>query len=1142
MNYRIAFFVAIAGMCFHGQLRAQVSVVADDFESGIFSADWDAIEGTGLSIINTPGDGSGGTDYYARIEGVGSGQGGLGVSLTGLDTNSPFATDFNATFDFRVDSTTDRQFNLQLSGRSSNPSTTSASLNLRYQGSEWAAFNGSSWQVIGGLSPILPGEWNTLSISGSNWGSGGVGTATYDLSLTDHLSSNSTQTGIQIFQSDNVDTAGALSLNFNDTFGSNPGYDLDNVSIMASPAPPISTTEVITPINPVAYSGIYPHTAVTNTHNEAAVGALIKRDGKVWYVTYGPHVTAGGSDELYSVDLNNLTHTTYKEYPGNTDANRYTDNHLGIDVIGAAYIEHATGTIRYLPVTSPNSGDLVGRITGTSAHLTDPNKLYYMTMEEALYEVDFSDLDNPVITTLRADGNHDSQGGIQKNLPGIHGKGLFTGQGRIFFTNNGAGGGAGGGLVEWDGNGDPEDLASWTIADDTAQYTEVTSRQGPVDMDPSSTDAIWATGWDDESLFINTRDASTGQWTKYRLPKSSYTHGHPNGWYTEWPRIRDVGLEGGYLMSHHGMMFLVPEGFETGNYGGLKPIASHHKMIVDYIEDGDQIIFAGNDSSKQLGNNILPRANSNIMFLDKTEVPNYGGNPKGYGGVWVNDSVTANEASDAFLIDGFRDRVVHFKNSNANSVNFTIEVDQNGTGNWTTHTVVSVDGTLNGNGYDHYLLPADLSAEWVRFKTDTNVSSASAYLHMGNGAKAANTTQMASLADPSSPTARSQGILRSTGSTSFELEFAADRLDAAGNIVGTGYYVAQLNPTTAALELIAVNDPSAEAAVRSSAATTQDYGVDNASAYVEEGGTRFRLPKGHSAFDTATASGWRRGEREVVTERDLLNVHGTIYEVPHSFTGGGIRRLVPITTHNRDIFDFMSWRGMMVLSGVEEGSTEDGHYVQSDDGEVGLWFGNVDDLWTFGAPVGVGGPWSDTAVTANDESDPYLMAGYAHKQLEISHENASPVEFTVEVDFLGTNEWHIYDTFTVAPGETLLHTFERGYSAHWVRLVSDTSTNATATFTYSEFIPLLGDYDLDGDVDQADYQVWSNSYGSTQDLSADGNGDGVVNAADFTIWRDALAASQSTSLALASINAIPEPTSLVLLAFGASFASVNPRK
>ncbi len=79
---------------------------------------------------------------------------------------------------------------------------------------------------------------------------------------------------------------------------------------------------------------------------------------------------------------------------------------------------------------------------------------------------------------------------------------------------------------------------------------------------------------------------------------------------------------------------------------------------------------------------------------------------------------------------------------------------------------------------------------------------------------------------------------------------------------------------------------------------------------------------------------------------------------------------------------------------------------------------------------------------------------------------------------------------------------------------------------------ILNDYNLDGVISLADYDVWVTTYGSTTDLRADGNGDGVVNAADYTIWRD-LFEQQSISTGLISATqAVPEPTSLALLSLG----------
>ena len=51
--------------------------------------------------------------------------------------------------------------------------------------------------------------------------------------------------------------------------------------------------------------------------------------------------------------------------------------------------------------------------------------------------------------------------------------------------------------------------------------------------------------------------------------------------------------------------------------------------------------------------------------------------------------------------------------------------------------------------------------------------------------------------------------------------------------------------------------------------------------------------------------------------------------------------------------------------------------------------------------------------------------------------------------------------------------------------------------------PRVGDYDLDGKVDQEDYAAWRNAFGSTTSPAVDGNGNGIVDAADYTVWRNA---------------------------------------
>ena len=68
---------------------------------------------------------------------------------------------------------------------------------------------------------------------------------------------------------------------------------------------------------------------------------------------------------------------------------------------------------------------------------------------------------------------------------------------------------------------------------------------------------------------------------------------------------------------------------------------------------------------------------------------------------------------------------------------------------------------------------------------------------------------------------------------------------------------------------------------------------------------------------------------------------------------------------------------------------------------------------------------------------------------------------------------------------------------------------------------LPGDYNLNGIVDAPDYNVWRDTFGSVNELAADGNGNGQIDAADYNVWRDNFGTGAEAS--------VPEPSSLLLL-------------
>jgi hypothetical protein len=319
--------------------------------------------------------------------------------------------------------------------------------------------------------------------------------------------------------------------------------------------------------------------------------------------------------------------------------------------------------------------------------------------------------------------------------------------------------------------------------------------------------------------------------------------------------------------------------------------------------------------------------------------------------------------------------------------------------------------------------------------------------------------------------------------TALKLEFASSRTSSTGTASSHRYH-----RIGGPMELADVTDSAAENSLRSAAALTQEFGSDAASAWVSEGGARFRLPKLDPLYDAPFAAGWARGIREAVTERELLNCHGTFYEVPRD-NSGGMRKMRALATHGKRITDFASWRGLFVLTGVLDDAPTSDHLVRNADGSAALWLGEIDDIWRMGEPRGKGGPWKDSNVAANTASDPYLMYGYDRKELTLNSTNAATI--TVEVDILANNSWSTYQTFNLAAGETLTHLFPTGYHSHWVRVRSSAATTATAQFTY-------GPADTrDAFLDWARENQLATGSGRSAIADQDADGDGLTALMEF---------------------------------------------
>jgi hypothetical protein len=779
-------------------------------------------------------------------------------------------------------------------------------------------------------------------------------------------------------------------------------------------------------------SGIYPHLAMFNQEGECGTGAVVPWADRLWVITYGPHLPFGSSDKLYEITPD-LQQVIRPESVGGTPANRMIHRETQQLLIGPYVID----TKRQVRVIPPNR--MPGRLTGNARHLSDPaNKAFYATMEEGLYEVDLTTLE---VTGHIKDGNGAKKGfakethpaTLSSNLPGYHGKGLFSGQGRLVYANNGDRdkrvttdpATPSGALGEWRAPGQ-----DWQLVRRN-QFTEVTGPGGIQGNENPETDPLWSIGWDHRSLILMC--LHEGRWHGYRLPKSSHSYDGAHGWNTEWPRIRDIG-ETDLLMTMHGAFWKFPRNFTPGSSAGLAPRSNYLKVIGDFARWGDRLVLGCDDSANKEFLNVRKakgklagpgQSQSNLWFIQPEKLDQLG--PViGRGAVWLNDAVKAGDISEPYLFSGYQHRSLLVITSEP--VTFTLEIDEKGTGEWTPKSTLEVHASMPLQ----IDFPAKETGTWLRLKAQKAASKVTAFFHYRNDdpRPAEPDPMFAGIAEPNDKDVTG-GIMLARGGGFKTLR----HVTTTGGCYDLG----------SAFDLKPVNDPAGMKWTSKNAAIPQGVlSHDDASIlYVDEKG-RWRLPRGTASLDTSGPLGAERVCREVCTERDLFNAGGTFFELPAE-NAGGFAKTRPVCTHNRRIKDYASYRGLLVISGVRRDARGE-HIVRSTDGSSALWVGAVDDLWAFGKPRGFGGPWKNTKVKAGQPSDPYLVTGYDHKELTLGTD--TPARVTVEADLTGTGFWVPVQSFDLSPGEDKTHVFPAGFGAYWLRCISSEDATVTAQLEY----------------------------------------------------------------------------------------------
>ena len=421
--------------------------------------------------------------------------------------------------------------------------------------------------------------------------------------------------------------------------------------------------------------------------------------GKLYVLSYVSHRSQTGSGTGLRIIDENFQMTRHPAGVDGTYSNRYVHEASSQLIIGPHLVDtsHQVRTVKELVDV---------RVCGTATHLTDPDNLVYMLgMEGELFELNVHSLECRMVFDLTK----------ELETPGemsCHFKDCYTGCGRLVVVNN--------------DYSEPDFLgkqSEGTLAEFDGKSWRVLKRKPFVAVNGLGVfgNTIFATGWDRSSAILEVFTEDDQTWRTYRLPKASHCWDHK--WQTEWPRIRSIEHER-LLMDHHGMWYELSPWAYGNRVWGIRPISTHLWVHGDFCAwRGMMVVGADNVSHEAGGNKQAAEPQSGLWFGRTDDLWNLG-KPKGWGGPWWEDRVTAGEPSDPFLMTGFEHKVLHLSHAHSGSVVFQIEVDFMGHGAWKNYASIEVPT----NGYVPHVFPSGFSAHWVRVVSNTDCI-ATAQLH-----------------------------------------------------------------------------------------------------------------------------------------------------------------------------------------------------------------------------------------------------------------------------------------------------------------------------------------------------------------------------------------------------------------------------
>lgn len=451
---------------------------------------------------------------------------------------------------------------------------------------------------------------------------------------------------------------------------------------------------------PLVGDHVYPHLTVrapgVGSRSETGIGAVIPWADRLWAIGYVAHVRGEGIG-LYEI-RDDFSWRLHPQARTGTYANRLVHWRSDQVFLGPHAIA-ADGTVRTIEELAPH------RLAATANHLSDPDRVYFLTMEGLLFDVHARTLEVRQIADLVK----------ALALPSdayVHFKSAHTAQGRLVVANNSYDEREyrrerqAGRLAECTGEG------AWFVIENNP-FVEVSGKQN-LGAGATFGNTLYALGWDHASPIL--RVLHDGEWTRYRLPRGSHSFDHT--WNTEWMRLREAQTER-YLLDAFGIFYEVPALVYDGRLWGVRPVSTHLRIVPDFCHWNGLLVLAGDQTDNAVG-----QPQSGFWFGGVDDLASFGP-PQGWGAVWREDRVRAGEPSDPFLMTGFRDKGAHLWHDSDHVVSFTIEVDPLGDGAWRLYERVPV----RPGEYRHLEFPAGFSAHWVRVTTDADCTATAHFVY-----------------------------------------------------------------------------------------------------------------------------------------------------------------------------------------------------------------------------------------------------------------------------------------------------------------------------------------------------------------------------------------------------------------------------